>query len=192
MISRFCLQAGWGKKLTYCLAVGRTGAVDVTRRYSKDFAVTLQRRTQVDERWLADYLDIISKRLCSTFSSEEGQQFTLRRDKELAQLLGMEPVASEGVLPGRQSGSAAWVSSRGEMGTSLPKKPVGRPEPPTLHYSLIRDDHLLKTMPNRVCGGVARASDENAPEETAVKVRFTIWDGFGLRTANSLQCHCMP
>ena len=42
--SAACLsQAGWGKRLNYVIGVGRHGAVDVTRRYSRDYADTLRR-----------------------------------------------------------------------------------------------------------------------------------------------------
>ena len=36
------LQAGWGKRLNYVVAVGRHGATDVTRRYCRDFADALK------------------------------------------------------------------------------------------------------------------------------------------------------
>lgn len=41
------LQAGWGKQLTYVFGVGRHGAADVTRRYTKDWAA-VQRRCVPD------------------------------------------------------------------------------------------------------------------------------------------------
>jgi hypothetical protein len=31
-------EAGWGKKLTYVVAIGNTGLVDVTHRYTRQYA----------------------------------------------------------------------------------------------------------------------------------------------------------
>lgn len=36
-------QAGWGKQLSYVIGVGRHGAADVTRRYTKDWAAVQHR-----------------------------------------------------------------------------------------------------------------------------------------------------
>ena len=39
-------QVGWNKQQAYVFAFGRGGAADVTRRYTRDMAATLLRRTQ--------------------------------------------------------------------------------------------------------------------------------------------------
>ena len=45
-------EKGWGKKLSYVLAFTRHEAADVSARYSRDWAETLARRTEVREGWL--------------------------------------------------------------------------------------------------------------------------------------------
>ena len=46
-------EKGWGKKLTYCIAVNQLEIVDVTPRYTLNYAQTRQRRLMVNEKWLA-------------------------------------------------------------------------------------------------------------------------------------------
>lgn len=45
-------EQGWGKKLSYVVAFGKDGVVDVTRRYTADANDTGTRRTECDETWL--------------------------------------------------------------------------------------------------------------------------------------------
>ena len=44
LVPLLLLQAGWGKRLSYVVAVGRHGAVDVTRRYTRKWE-------EVQQRW---------------------------------------------------------------------------------------------------------------------------------------------
>ena len=45
-------ERGWGKKLTYCIAVNADEAVDVTQRYVINKIGNRMRRTEVPELWL--------------------------------------------------------------------------------------------------------------------------------------------
>ena len=45
-------EKGWGKKLTYCIAVSGDEAVDVTQRYIVNKMANRMRRTEVPELWL--------------------------------------------------------------------------------------------------------------------------------------------
>ena len=45
-------ERGWGKKLTYVVAINAEEAVDVTQRYILNKVANRMRRTQVPEQWL--------------------------------------------------------------------------------------------------------------------------------------------
>lgn len=47
-----CVQAGWGKELTYVIAFSTYRVKDVTRRYTKKWEEVLTRRREVSEPWL--------------------------------------------------------------------------------------------------------------------------------------------
>jgi len=49
-------EKGWGKELTYCIAISNSEIVDVTPRYVLDPMMNRMRRDKVNEDWLADSL----------------------------------------------------------------------------------------------------------------------------------------
>ena len=46
-------EKGWGKQLTYCIAVSNSEIVDVTPRYVLNRMMNRMRREVVNEDWLA-------------------------------------------------------------------------------------------------------------------------------------------
>ena len=101
--------------------MGRHGVVDVTRRYTKQYNEVLQRRT-LDETWVATYLEksTTSLQQQSTLSLAETEQLKARDAKDAAEMAAsvVTPLSKQrsSSLPGRQTGSSAWVASRGEGG----------------------------------------------------------------------------
>lgn len=54
---------GWGKKLTYVMAVNQSQIVDVTPRYVQDYAQALPRRTICSERELQATISAIREQI---------------------------------------------------------------------------------------------------------------------------------
>ena len=50
-------ERGWGKKLTYCIAISQNEVVDVTPRYILNRANNKMARNLVPETWLAEQLN---------------------------------------------------------------------------------------------------------------------------------------
>lgn len=114
-------ESGWGKKLTYVVAVGRGSVADVTRRYTLKYDDVLSRRSIADERWLAEQLLRLNANAQSTLPYSEKAAAIARHERDMESLTGRAkstppPQAPE--LPGRQSGSADWIRRRGEDGSS--------------------------------------------------------------------------
>ena len=112
-------EQGWGKKLSYVFSFGTHEAVDVSRRYSADWAETVKRREKVKEGWL----EVTIASLCAARQAElpasEAARLAERALSERAALDGAPEGAkssrSEG-LRGRQTGSVEWRRARGELG----------------------------------------------------------------------------
>lgn len=110
-------EKGWGKKLSYAVAVGVGSASDVMRRYTEKFDDILTRRTAYDETWLASEIEKLNQEAVAAVPVAERTAATKRNEADRAEMLGSggaDPNAEE--LPGRQSGSTEWVQSRGEDG----------------------------------------------------------------------------
>lgn len=194
-------EAGWGKQLSYCIAIGRAGVHDVTRRYSANWS-EIKRRRHLPEGWVRQYLAETTKRLRRKMTEEERAMVRSRDSRDEASMLALHSGTSNDVrkqgkkdefLPGRTTGSAAWISSRGEGGrlersepeTSSSKIQHDRVDENDNHnaeYVEIKD--LIKApigrtnsvaVPTRyrriACDPIAacRASGENPPDETADK-----------------------
>lgn len=104
-------EKGWGKKLTYVIAIGRLGIVDVTKGYVKCWKDTLARRTIMDEEQLKVIIDKMNNDIVNSLSPD---------DQVLAKRIGRkasEPKETvDEKLSGRVSGSKEWIESRGEQG----------------------------------------------------------------------------
>lgn len=105
-------EKGWGKKLNYCVATGVDGVMDVTRRYTADFEALRPRRTLADEEGLRSALMEMNADVVAALPVEE-QEAAMRRYENDAMQIGV-PGKNTGNLPGRQSGSEAWIKARGE------------------------------------------------------------------------------
>lgn len=118
-------EAGWGKRLAYILAAGG-GVGDVTRRYTAHFPELASRRTLMGEAWLAASLARLNAAALAALPPGPVRDAAVSRgvaDWEALHGGGgatSAPSPREGAegtrLPGRQSGAADWVQSRGEDG----------------------------------------------------------------------------
>lgn len=107
-------ETGWGKKLSYIVATGIHDLVDVTHRYTSNFAGLKPRRNLVSDEWIQTTLAQITVRRRSQLS--QGMKKELEsRDAEERNELNATPSSSEN-LPARQSGAPEWITSRGEGG----------------------------------------------------------------------------
>ena len=168
-------EAGWGKQMSYVIAVGVSGVADVTKRYTKKFESLLPRRS-CSEAWVDSYLAQITASLRSSLSKDLVNRLVARDAKDAAsiQAASENSLGDENSLPGRQTGSSDWIASRGEDGISPSKEKSGemgqmgqaQPRPPRMRYRWARDGGAGDMDGSRICGGVVRASGENSPHET--------------------------
>lgn len=164
-------EQGWGKSLSYVITVHRTGLADVTQRYTRKYDEVLRRR-KCSETWVRAYLSQNTTALRSSLPANERENLEKRdaADAALMVAAASRPLTEEDTtLPGRQTGSQEWVSSRGEGGSTTEDVSC-RPKPkkalPT-RYRWARDGQIALRDKGRLCGGVVRASGENAPAEMA-------------------------
>ncbi|KAI8077639.1 hypothetical protein BDF21DRAFT_464092 [Thamnidium elegans] len=113
-------SVGWNKELNYCTAFSVYEAVDVTKRYTRNWAQVLQRRNKVTEVELALFLDELTIRRQQHLEQIEKNLLNERKVKELIQLEeeSKKKLVKDDELAGRQSGSLAWRTSRGETDTA--------------------------------------------------------------------------
>lgn len=169
-------EKGWGKQVDHVYALGIDGVREVTRRYS-----ARGHQAQGDSHTLS-YLNVLTESLRSGLSEEEVKELTRMDAMEHEELkTGHSKHACTQSLPGRSTGQADWIATRGEGGVMRSEKVVGT------RYRWARDLDVVQSMPHRLVGGAARASGENAPEEMAEKAFdgqvHTKWLDFTGRTA---------
>ena len=123
-------EVGWGKKLSYVIAISKDEVQDVTWRYSADHAALKTRRTQVREQWLTAMLLKLTNKCQESYGESTKRGLTERRLRELVDLMSPKDKSklTKEELLGRQSGSAAWRTARGELGlgTAAPANIVWR------------------------------------------------------------------
>ncbi|XP_032519724.2 peptide-N(4)-(N-acetyl-beta-glucosaminyl)asparagine amidase [Danaus plexippus] len=116
-----CLNAplmyehGWGKSLTYIIAVSRDDLQDVTWRYSSHHKALLQRRDEVSEADLVLAILALRDHRHDQVSPARRRYLVIRTLKELVELM-VERKPGEMESHGRISGSKAWRMERGETG----------------------------------------------------------------------------
>ncbi|GMH43594.1 hypothetical protein BSKO_11516 [Bryopsis sp. KO-2023] len=172
-------ESGWGKKLTYNIGFDRYGATDVTRRYTREWGEVLQRRVEIQEEVLGATLTSITARRRAGLDPSTLSQLKMRDGHEAAELLSSKG-ESQVELPGRQTGSEEWRTSRGETGSSFVERPPGTP----FRKVSSEVDHPMSSPGKLLSGGAARASGENFPScETCDKAfdgrSDTKWLDFG-------------
>ncbi|GFR76588.1 peptide-N(4)-(N-acetyl-beta-glucosaminyl) asparagine amidase [Elysia marginata] len=108
-------ESGWGKKLTYVIAVSKDEAQDVTWRYSAKHKETLSRRKLCREPWLRQTIHSMWKNQISTLPQDRQKELWARLLCELTEFICIK--TDDENLPGRSTGSLAWRQARGELGT---------------------------------------------------------------------------
>eukprot|EP00178_Gracilaria_changii_P027987 TRINITY_DN939_c0_g1_i1.p2 TRINITY_DN939_c0_g1~~TRINITY_DN939_c0_g1_i1.p2 ORF type:complete len:431 (+),score=48.54 TRINITY_DN939_c0_g1_i1:42-1334(+) len=111
-------EKGWGKKLNYCIATGVDVVLDVTKRYTQNFEKLKERRTLAREELLHQGLYSLHMKSLGRQTESGRKDAEARYAREIEDLEVAHRTEEEAGLPGRQSGSAAWVKSRGEDGSS--------------------------------------------------------------------------
>ncbi|KAL6777099.1 hypothetical protein ACKKBF_B20210 [Auxenochlorella protothecoides x Auxenochlorella symbiontica] len=177
-------EAGWGKRLSYVIAVDENGVVDVSCRYARDWEAMKARRVLVDADWLKEYLAHTTAQLRSHLSADQLAELAARDAADAAR--DPNPVPTRQRLPGRQSGSETWVASRGEGGGDKAGAADEGPAaagPPLVRYRLAGDEGVAARLPGRLTGGAVRASGQNGEAEAAVRALdgdpATKWLDFG-------------
>eukprot|EP01025_Chloroclados_australasicus_P041247 TRINITY_DN4355_c0_g2_i2.p1 TRINITY_DN4355_c0_g2~~TRINITY_DN4355_c0_g2_i2.p1 ORF type:complete len:640 (-),score=45.23 TRINITY_DN4355_c0_g2_i2:272-1933(-) len=172
-------ESGWGKKLDYAIGFSIYGAKDVTKRYTRKWEQVFHRRVQVNEEWLRDYLNQITKDIRLSLDAEdqvEAQRMEQAETQELESMQGRPLSQEEQTLPGRSTGSEEWRAQRGETGKNFPKKIKN-----FTSYRFCKSEGSSNV--DRVKGGAVRASGENAPNELAINLfdgqNSTKWLDFG-------------
>ncbi|XP_045502019.1 peptide-N(4)-(N-acetyl-beta-glucosaminyl)asparagine amidase [Colias croceus] len=106
---------GWGKKLSYVIAVSRDDIQDVTWRYTMNHAEVLSRRKQCTEQELIGCMLLLRDARQAQVSECRRRYLAVRTLRELAQLM-VERKPSDYESHGRISGSEEWRTQRGEIG----------------------------------------------------------------------------
>lgn len=112
-------ETGWGKKLTYCIALHRYEIQDVTWRYVSSMRDVLFRRDQCRESWFTEFILRVNQHLRQNLPEDQRNHLLERSARELIDLLHTpwnRRTGGQSESQGRQSGSEAWRMARNEMG----------------------------------------------------------------------------
>ncbi|EJS41447.1 png1p [Saccharomyces arboricola H-6] len=118
----YIYSINWNKKMSYCIAFSKDGAVDVSKRYILQNKLP---RDQIKDKDLQGLCQFITKRLRSPLNDAEIYELACRDEHEQIELITGNTVSTEtenGAVAsktsnsGRESGSAHWKAQRGEDG----------------------------------------------------------------------------
>ncbi|KAI8376830.1 concanavalin A-like lectin/glucanase domain-containing protein, partial [Blakeslea trispora] len=114
----------WNKQLSYCTAFSIYGAIDVTKKYVRDWPTVLKRRTRVHEAALSLFLEDLTNKYQEHLDDSERQ---LLRDKRMKEFFELEKesqkiIVKDNELTGRISGALDWRLQRGETGNTFSSK----------------------------------------------------------------------
>ncbi|CAI4053286.1 peptide-N4-(N-acetyl-beta-glucosaminyl)asparagine amidase SKDI_16G1790 [Saccharomyces kudriavzevii IFO 1802] len=118
----YIYSVNWGKKMSYCIAFGKDGVVDVSKRYILQNRLP---RDEIKEEDLKFLCQFITKRLRASLNDDEIYQLACRDEQEGIELITGKvketetkgnATASKTSNIGRESGSADWKAQRGEDG----------------------------------------------------------------------------
>ncbi|ELU02854.1 hypothetical protein CAPTEDRAFT_133674 [Capitella teleta] len=129
-------EVGWRKKLSYVIAFSKDEIVDVTWRYSCNHTDVLSRRHECRESWLVQTLFNVRKALQKDLSESRQNELQVRMVIELCEFLA-EKKAGADEATGRESGSKAWRTARGEVGTQSIPKTIIQPTPEEIARGVI-------------------------------------------------------
>lgn len=109
-------ESGWGKQLSFVIALSSLGFVDVTPRYSRKFEqVSLKRN--IDESSFAKVLRRWTLECRKSLSESFKAELEIRDEQEERELISFTKECrdlQEKEMFGRQSGSLLWRKARGE------------------------------------------------------------------------------
>jgi len=109
---------GWGKKMSYVIALGIEGAVDVSKRYivEEDKKLPRNRISETDLRRLLRFLTVNQRK---DKSKDEIYKLEVEDAAEQMELQGKKPQYTHtDHLQPRQTGSEQWKKQRGENGST--------------------------------------------------------------------------
>ncbi|XP_039676122.1 peptide-N(4)-(N-acetyl-beta-glucosaminyl)asparagine amidase [Perca fluviatilis] len=153
-------EVGWGKKLAYVLAFSKDQVVDVTWRYSCKHPEVLSRRTRVQEAWLLHTINGLNASRQQSLSPDRKKELTERLLVELVEFISPKK-PKPGELGGRNSGSLAWRTARGETrqaDTGTSKQAAGYVFTPTEKE---KSDRLLHVCYNAAKDQYCRVSNNS-------------------------------
>lgn len=116
-------EIGWGKQLTYVIAVSQDDFQDVTWRYTQDknLKAVLSRRLLCDEIWLVATILRLRRQKQMSLSEARKSILCSRLIQELSEFLSPRPQndVKDSEMTVRESGSLAWRLARQELGSDV-------------------------------------------------------------------------
>ena len=128
-------SAGWGKKMSYCIAFSQEGATDVTRRYVRNATTHGAERNKCPEDVLLYIINEIRQMRRLNIDKDDRKRLIIADEREEKELRGyviqnlaaeigrMIPISRNG--PGDGKGGAGGAGSTGNEDDKLPSRRTG-------------------------------------------------------------------